>query len=277
MSNLVDPTKLDQSIIDSIVLRGDLSGLKEGQLTSYYNYRCQQVGLDSSAQPFNLLLLNGKKVLYANAGCTQQLASVHGLSTSIISKERFDGVYVVSVRVTGKDGRFTENQGAVPTEGLSGEKLCNAFMKATTKAIRRTVLGHCGLGMLDETELDTIPSNQYQKVDLPPVTPLPPIDTVIEAKEGALKLLLPNGAVHDSFDDNEEWQAGFFGMIGRIASNKKLDTEAKNQKLRDFFSANESIYDQFVGDAKERFIRRVQETHCEELFLPKVDTLVVDV
>ena len=29
MSNLVDPTKLDQSIIDSIVLRGDLSGLKE--------------------------------------------------------------------------------------------------------------------------------------------------------------------------------------------------------------------------------------------------------
>ena len=155
MSNLVDPTKLDQSIIDSIVLRGDLSGLKEEQLTGYYNYRCQQVGLDPSAKPFDLLVLSGKKVLYANAGATQQLSNLHGLSTAITNRERVENVYLVSVRCTGKDGRSSENQGAVDISGLSGEKLANALMKATTKAIRRTVLAHCGLGMLDETELQT--------------------------------------------------------------------------------------------------------------------------
>ena len=149
---------IDPKIIESIVTRGDLSGLREEQLVGYYNYRCSQVGLDPSAKPFDLLVLSGKKVLYANAGATQQLANLHGLSTQITNRERVEDVYLVSVRCTGKDGRSSENVGAVDIKGLAGEKLANALMKATTKAIRRTVLAHCGLGMLDETELETIPS-----------------------------------------------------------------------------------------------------------------------
>jgi hypothetical protein len=41
-------------------------------------------------------------------------------------------------------------------KGLAGESLCNALMKASTKAKRRAVLAVCGLGMLDESELDTV-------------------------------------------------------------------------------------------------------------------------
>jgi len=273
MSNLVDPTKLDQSIIESIVLRGDLSGLKEDQLIGYYNYRCHQVGLDSSAQPFHLLLLNGKKVLYANAGCTQQLASVHGLSTSIISKERFDGVYVVSVRVTGKDGRFTENQGAVPTEGLSGEKLSNAFMKATTKAIRRTVLGHCGLGMLDESEVESIPGAATFKA---------PIETTVlhaeipEVPEGKFKVLVPEGdksKVYSSHQDELAWQDNFFGLIGKIADSKKMNNEEKNAKLASLFRVNHETIDHFAGVAVIAFKKRCHDHAVEGFVAKKVVTL----
>ena len=45
----------------------------------------------------------------------------------------------------------------VPIEGLRGEALSNAMMKATTKAKRRVTLSLCGLGMLDETEVESIP------------------------------------------------------------------------------------------------------------------------
>ena len=276
MNAITHTPQIDQAIIDSIVLLGDLSGLKAGQLTSYYSYRCHQVGLDPSAKPFDLLNLSGKKVLYANAGATQQLANLHGLSTQITQRERVENVYVVSVRCVGKDGRSSENQGAVDIEGLRGEKLANALMKATTKAIRRTILAHVGLGMLDESELDTIPKDQYQKVDLPPITPLPPIDAVVEVKpEGKYKFMLPGGTVHDSFDDTEEWQAGFFGMIGQIASSKKLTTEAKNEKLRALFLANETIFDQFDGPTKEQFFGRVADAECED-FLPKMNALASD-
>lgn len=270
---------IDPKIIESIVTRGDLSGLKEEQLVGYYNYRCQQVGLDPSAKPFDLLVLSGKKVLYANAGATQQLANLHGLSTQITNRERVEDVYLVSVRCTGKDGRSSENQGAVDIKGLSGEKLANALMKAATKAIRRTVLAHCGLGMLDETELETIPAQQMQRVNLPSVQPLTPLDAVLDKP---YKLSVPEvkeGKVtphpYESFDDSEDWSAGFFGLIGKIASSQKLSTEGKNAKLRDLFLVNESVFNTFVGDEASQFARRAEESGCGE-FLPKQETLVVE-
>ena len=276
MSNLVDPTKLDQSIIDSIVLRGDLSGLKEEQLTGYYNYRCQQVGLDPSAKPFDLLVLSGKKVLYANAGATQQLSNLHGLSTSITNRERVENVYLVSVRCTGKDGRSSENQGAVDISGLSGEKLANALMKATTKAIRRTVLAHCGLGMLDETELDTIPTNQYQKVDMPPVQALQPLAEVIEGK---YKVLVPEGdksKVYSSHQDEMQWQDNFFGLIGKIADSKKMTTEEKNAKLASLFRVNHETINNFGGVAAIAFKKRCHDHAVEGFVAKKVVTLEAD-
>ena len=43
--------------------------------------------------------------------------------------------------------------GATPVEGKKAEDRVNALLKATTKAVRRTVLSFCGLGELDETEV----------------------------------------------------------------------------------------------------------------------------
>lgn len=148
---------LDPKILESLVLDGDLAKLSAGQRVAFYNYRCNQAGLDPAAQPFSLLRLNNKLVLYANASACQQLCGIHKLSTAITSRESVEGIYMVTARVASPDGRFSENTGAVPIERLKGESLANAMLKATTKAIRRTVLAHLGLGMMDETEVATIP------------------------------------------------------------------------------------------------------------------------
>lgn len=154
---------LDPGIIAQLVIGGDLSGLNDAQKVSLYNYRCQQAGLDPAAKPFDLLKLNGKQILYANAACTQQLTAVHKLSDAITDKQMMGGIFVVSVRVTGPDGRSTENMASVAIDGMKGETLCNAMMKCCTKAKRRTVLGHCGLGMLDESETETIPGARVEQ------------------------------------------------------------------------------------------------------------------
>jgi hypothetical protein len=156
---------LDQGIVSSLVLNGDMGRFTPAQKVDYYNYRCQQAGLDPAAKPFDLLKLNGKEILYANAGATQQLTNNRKLSHQITDRELVDGIYCVFCRVTGKDGRSTENMGAVPVESLKGEAKANAMLKATTKAIRRSVLAHCGLGLMDETEVETIPG--AVKLDLP--------------------------------------------------------------------------------------------------------------
>lgn len=158
-------------IISSLVINGDLSRLSPTQKVELYNFRCHQAGLDPSAKPFDLLKLNGKEILYANAGATQQLTATRNLSHSITSRELTDGIYCVFCRVAGPDGRSTENMGAVPIENLKGEAKANAMLKATTKAIRRAVLAHCGLGLMDETEVETIPG--AAKITLPTIQDAP--------------------------------------------------------------------------------------------------------
>jgi hypothetical protein len=272
MSALVNTANLDPEVIHSIVLKGDMSGLSQEQAVAYYNYRCQQVGLDPSAKPFDLLTLNGKKLLYANAGATQQLCSVHKLSVSIINRERFEGVYLVSVRVTGQDGRVTENDGAVE---LDSERIgrANALMKATTKAIRRTVLAHCGLGMMDETEVETIPNAVTSPMPMPSSLPIPKVAEVVEGK---FKVMIPDGngsKVYASAPDEHQWHDNFFGLIGKISSNTKISTEEKNAKLASLFRVNAEVYGAFSGVAALEWKKRCHDNEVEGFVTKKVVTL----
>src|SRR5690606_8779893 len=56
-----------------------------------------------------------------------------------------------------RNGRVDSDTGAVPIAGLKGEAKANAILKAITKAKRRVTLSMVGLGMLDESEVETIP------------------------------------------------------------------------------------------------------------------------
>jgi hypothetical protein len=241
---------LDPAIQSSIVLRGDLSGLNEDQKKQYYLYRCKQVGLDPAAKPFDLLTLNGKQILYANASATQQLCALHKLSTQITHRERVDGIYLVSVRVTGSDGRVSENQGAVDVGNLVGERLANAILKATTKAIRRSVLAHCGLGMLDETEVETIPQARVEPMV---VTETPAPITVEEKQEQVattgVAFMLPNtDKAYKFFPNDEEFVDGYLSMVDQIMESQKLNAAEKLSKITALESANDFVLGMIQAD-----------------------------
>lgn len=149
---------LDADTMQSLITGGDCARLTPAQKTAYYVARCEAAGLDPRAQPFAFMRLNGKEVLYAQKSASDQLAAKHGVRMSILSQATEDGIRVVTVRAEAKDGRVTEEIGALPIKGLMGEALSNALMKCVTKAKRRAVLSLCGLGMLDETEVESIPT-----------------------------------------------------------------------------------------------------------------------
>jgi hypothetical protein len=189
---------MDPAIISKLVTTGDLAGLSDPQRVAYYNYRCQQAGLDPAAKPFDLLKLNGKTVLYANASCTQQLCGIHKLSVEITSKDRMDDLYVVCARVKSPDGRSSDNMGAVPTGNLKGEALANAMLKATTKAIRRAVLAHLGLGMLDETEVQAIAGAQTVDYHADPRGDLSSVDNPVRDRHVTAIADILNADVEDN-------------------------------------------------------------------------------
>lgn len=162
-----ETSKADDSIISSIVINGDTSKLTQQQKVDYYRLFCERVGLDPLSQPFKLLRLNGREVLYCDRTGAQQLNKIHKVSHEIKARETVNGCYVVTVQAMTPDNRRTESIGAVPIDNLKGDQLCNAMMKAETKAKRRSTLDLLGLGILDETETETI--HNAQKIDAPAV------------------------------------------------------------------------------------------------------------
>ena len=149
-------------------------------------YRCEQLGIDLAEKPFEFIVLNGKEVMYATKACTDALCRIRLVTRQITSREKSTMFYIITARATDPSGRSDESTGVVPLvkedgtweQAQSGKKFfkkngkliklnadefANAIMKAETKAKRRAVLSLFGLGMLDETELETIPREEFKQ------------------------------------------------------------------------------------------------------------------
>jgi len=157
--------------IEATLIQGDLSKLSAEQRLSYYTSVCTSLGLNPLTKPLAYLKLDGKLVLYALKDATEQLRKLHGVSIAAVTNQRFDDVFVVTATAADRTGRTDAATGAVSLAGLRGEALANALMKAETKAKRRVTLSICGLGLLDETEVETIPDAQPVALDAAPSAP----------------------------------------------------------------------------------------------------------
>lgn len=145
----------DAEAIEQVLINGDLSRLSPAQRISYYKNVCDSLGLNPLTKPFDYISLSGKLVLYAKRDATDQLRNKRSISVQIVGREVIEDCYIVTARASMSTGRQDESTGVVPIANLKGEARANALMKAETKAKRRVTLSICGLGMLDETEVES--------------------------------------------------------------------------------------------------------------------------
>lgn len=161
------------SIMETVLIKGDVSKLTPEERSTYYLKMCESLGLNPLTKPFEYVeLKKGELTLYARKDCTDQLRKIHNVSLKITDRQLVDDCYTVSVMATDSSGRTDEATGVVSFAGrrkdfntgkwieyvLKGEERANAMMKAETKAKRRVTLSIAGLGMLDEHEVSTIPN-----------------------------------------------------------------------------------------------------------------------
>lgn len=202
----VRESSLPAEILEKVLIGGDLSDLSVPQRVEYYAAVARSIGLNPLTKPFDYLALKErvggetrtKLILYAKRDCTDQLRKIHHISIprDLIRTETVEGIYTVFLTAMMPDGRTDTDVGAVAIvkEGgtwkttadghkfardgtyvpLSPDDRANAMMKAMTKAKRRATLSICGLGMLDESEIETIA--QAQSVDTT-FTPAPALSS----------------------------------------------------------------------------------------------------
>jgi len=154
----VPAVQTNGDVMESVLLKGDLSKLSAQERANYYMTVCRTIGLNPTTQPLAFITLNGKMVLYALRAASDQLRKIHGISIEVVSRELDGELFTVHVRAKDKTGRTDEDFGVVTIGSLKGEARANAILKGVTKAKRRVTLSIAGLGFLDETEVEDIPA-----------------------------------------------------------------------------------------------------------------------
>ncbi|EAH4545308.1 hypothetical protein IBH16_001812 [Campylobacter jejuni] len=143
------------------LVKGDLSKLSDVERASYVKNLCESLSLNMLTKPFEYIALNGKLTLYANKSATDQLRQIRKVSITKTEVAQVGDIYMVTAYAATPDGRTDCDTGALNIKNLDGDNLANAIMKAITKAKRRVTLSICGLGMLDESELETIKEKRF--------------------------------------------------------------------------------------------------------------------
>ena len=132
--------RTQERVIESLVLRGDLSGLAPKDRARFYVQVCEGLGLNPASNPLAFLRLNGKEILYPTRGATDQLARIHRVNREIIDGPKVIDlagtklVYAVC-RASTPDGRMETAVATVPLVDP-----VNVLMKAETKSKRRATL-----------------------------------------------------------------------------------------------------------------------------------------
>ena len=212
-------------IMESVIAKGDLAKLTPAERTEYYLQTCRSMGLNPLTQPFSYIILNNKLTLYANRACADQLRKVNGVSLEVVSEKVVDDILTVHVRAKLPDGRIDEDWGSVPFPStLKGDFRANMKLKAITKAKRRATLSICGLGWLDELEIEDVPAGSKRSAKPEPeALPKPSFDDEIPYSAPDPTSVIPEAgspAPPDTVVATPPGQGGAGASVLRIAEIK---------------------------------------------------------
>lgn len=180
--------------IEKVLIGGDLTPLTPEQRVEYYNAVCNSLGLNRLTGPFGYILFRetenapAKLSLYAKKDCAEQLRKKHRVSVipRTTKREITEDFATTELSLVDGSGRTDTATGMVylwkkynnQMYRLTGQRLADAIMKSETKAKRRGTLSICGLGILDEMDLESVrvvggvtPDGRifkYDTLDLPP-------------------------------------------------------------------------------------------------------------
>lgn len=145
-------------LLEKVMIEQDLSRLTPLEKVQYVKSICGTLGLNPVTKPIQIMKFQNKETPYFTKDATEQLRKINKISINKIETKLHDGnLYVVTAHASTPDGRQDSSTGAIVIGGLKGDALANAMMKAETKAKRRVTLSICGLGFIDESEVDSIP------------------------------------------------------------------------------------------------------------------------
>lgn len=159
-------------ILEKIIIGKNIACLSPKEKVRYVLSLCSCVGLNPLTHPIQIIEFDGKEIPYFTKDATEQLRKMHNVSITSIETKVVGNICVATAFAETPDGRKDCSTGAVSLRGkdggmLSGKPLSNAMMIAETKSKRRVTLSICGLGFMDESELEGLPGAKVVNISYP--------------------------------------------------------------------------------------------------------------
>lgn len=261
--------QLSKKTVEDIILKQDLTVLPSDEKVKYVMMLCERLGIDFAQKPFAIIKFQGQEKLYATKDCTEQLRKIHGVSVTDIKHQLLDDIFAVTVTLQDKYGKVDVATGAVPLviwdktlnaeRKLTTEEKCNAIMKAETKAKRRGTLSICGLGILDDSERDTMPKHEVYDVAETNVAPtIPQIEPKKEATPRTPKQEL--NMYLKAVNMRKEKLAELFRMRFDIdIENGETITNEQAQEMINEFALPENCTTEKLVNLIEKYYRKLEK------------------
>lgn len=145
---------------------GDLSRMPKAVKDQFITSLAVKIGVPPYPPPFMFATdKRGKETLVPTKHLAQALRDKCGISTEItyqgplvMGNEVDTSIYVVRIKGTLPNGRYAEDMGTGCFVGdtIAGRGKADEILKTVTKACNRVTYNLLGLGLLDETELDSM-------------------------------------------------------------------------------------------------------------------------
>jgi len=165
--------------IQSVLTRdgGRCDNLNIDQQAEYKKWLCAKIGVSPTLQPIDLIPTKNGLRPYLNKGAAELIRDERKISITGLEVSEQNGMFVVSCKVRGQNGRIDCDMGACLKNGTQKSPMNpnDSLMKAVTKAKRRATLSMCGLGVIIEEAHPT----EYNG-EKPEETPSPNVTAILE-------------------------------------------------------------------------------------------------
>lgn len=241
---------IESEKIKTVLFTGNLKDLSAEEKVTYYDQLCETINVNPLTMPFSYIIFQGKEILYANRSCTDQLRKNIGLSLEKTEITNDGKIYTVRAYGVDSEGRKDVATGCVNIENLKGDALANAYMKAETKAKRRLTLSMGGLGILDESELETLPKEGFKPIEIKEThlqleVPKYPTKYLEEIKNCKDKKCLQDLYLRAKEDVELKAQKESYKLVMQFVSDRKGEIEKEMQSMAE--ELEKEFYDNFDG------------------------------
>lgn len=231
--------ELSTEVLSSLVNENSMTKLSDAQRLAVVQSVCQHIGIPVELGGVQVLELNkGRHRLYFTAECADFLRHRHRVTCQTVNREVFEGMYLVTVRVSTPDGRSTEATGAVvwPTVPSGRD---NAIMKAETKAMRRATFKHIGLGIgLGEEDIEEV--RAYDGPRYQPVAELSPAQESVISKRGPKMPSDEEKAAFVALFDHPAVSVYKEGYAKQVDTYRLADLAVKTAKVKEMIADYEA-------------------------------------